>query len=154
MSDTSGFYSVSNGKLVYSSGNLVGPGWELNRADKDTYSYPVNGWYWFDTETAAKEALGIAAIEAAKAAQIAAYTVAVQAHLDSAAQAKGYDSILSAVTYATSTVPRFREEGNAAMHWRDAVWDSCYRTLTSVENGGRAAPTVEELIAELPIANW
>ena len=31
------------GKFVY------GPGFTLLVADKDTYTYPVEGWYWFDT---------------------------------------------------------------------------------------------------------
>jgi hypothetical protein len=26
----------------------------LNRDQKDDHSYPVNGWYWFDTEEEAR----------------------------------------------------------------------------------------------------
>jgi len=45
--DTSGFYNkdamLRAGKFVY------GPGFELHRDLKDTYTYPVNGWIWFDS---------------------------------------------------------------------------------------------------------
>ena len=26
----------------------------LNAVDKDTYTYPIDGWYWFDTDTDAQ----------------------------------------------------------------------------------------------------
>lgn len=45
--DTSGFYNkdfmLRAGKFVY------GPGFELDKDLKDSYSYPVGGWYWFDS---------------------------------------------------------------------------------------------------------
>lgn len=52
--DTSGFYNkdamLRAGKFVY------GPGFTLLVALKDTYTYPVSGWTWFDSaEDAAAE---------------------------------------------------------------------------------------------------
>lgn len=45
--DTSGFYhkemKVRAGLFVY------GPGYTLLKDDKDTYTYPVSGWEWFDS---------------------------------------------------------------------------------------------------------
>jgi len=82
------------------------------------------------------------------------YTNAVQNHLDSTARDKGYDSIMSLCTYATSTNSKFAAEGQAGVAWRDAVWTDCYTILANVESGVRTAPTVEELIAELPQIVW
>lgn len=82
---------------------------------------------------------------------IAALTDAVQQHMDAAAQAAGYDSIASAVTYADEpAVPRFQAEGQALRAWRSQVWSTCYAGLDEVMAGTRAIPTAAELLAELP----
>ena len=86
-------------------------------------------------------------------AQIAEQTkqmalTAVQNMLDSAAKAKGYDSILSACSYAAYPNP-FQAEGQEFVAWRGAVWAKCYEILGEVEAGTRLAPTVLELLAEL-----
>ena len=47
---------------------------------------------------------------------------AVKAHLDTVVQARDYDSIVSACTYATSAVPNYQADGQACVNWRDAVW--------------------------------
>ena len=81
---------------------------------------------------------------------VAQYTAAVQKHLDDFARTRGYDGILSAATYATSTVPKFKAEGQYAVDARDATWAKCYEVLAAVEAGSRPMPTLEELLAELP----
>ena len=80
-----------------------------------------------------------------------AMTDAVQKHLDAAAQARGYDGILSAASYAGDTHPPFDVEGIAYKNWRSAVWLYCYQVLADVKAGTRAIPTPEALIAELPV---
>lgn len=85
---------------------------------------------------------------------IAQYTAGVQKHLDDFAWTRNYDGILSAATYATSTVPKFKAEGQYAVEARDATWAKCYEILAAVEDGTRPMPTLEELIAELPVLTW
>lgn len=85
---------------------------------------------------------------------IASYTAAVQKHLDDTAKQRGYDGILSACTYATSTNEKFQAEGQAAVVWRDAVWSTCYATLAAVESGAAVMPTIDELMAVLPAIIW
>lgn len=85
---------------------------------------------------------------------IAQYTAGVQKHLDDFAKARNYDGILSAATYATSTVPKFAAEGQYAVEARDATWAKCYEILAAVEGGTRPMPTMEELIAEFPVLTW
>lgn len=80
----------------------------------------------------------------------AAAVQAVQAALDLAAQARGYDGILSACSYAVSSHPRFGPEGQAFVAWRDAVWEHCYDVLAQVSAGQRTVPSVPDLLAELP----
>ena len=81
-------------------------------------------------------------------------TSAIQSTLDKKAQERGYDSILSLCTYATSAKPKFKAEGQAGVEWRDEVWAKGYAILADVESGSRAIPTVDELLAELPNFVW
>jgi hypothetical protein len=82
------------------------------------------------------------------------FTDAVQAHLDAFSQTRNYDGILSAATYATSTMPQFRTEGQYAVEARDATWAKGYEILGEVLSGQRPMPTIEEVIAELPPLKW
>ena len=81
-------------------------------------------------------------------------TNAVQKHMDTTVQARGYDNIHTACTYANSTDESFRAEGIACVAWRDSVWRTCYNILAEVKAGNRSIPTVVELIAELPVLEW
>jgi hypothetical protein len=82
---------------------------------------------------------------------VADYIDAVQLHMDTAARSLGYDSIFSAVTYADEpSVPQFQTEGSALRAWRSIMWAQCYTIMAGVEAQTRTAPTISELIAELP----
>ena len=98
------------------------------------------------------EATVLAEIERRRqAAFMANMTAAIQSMLDRAAQAKGYDSILSAVSYKDSLVPRFAAEASAFKAWRDAVWEAATQQLAAVQAGQREAPaSFAALQAELP----
>lgn len=82
------------------------------------------------------------------------YTNYVQDYLDSKAQERNYDGILSACSYAASIDAKFSAEGNACLAWRDNVWKICYQILDDVNSGHRTAPTFEQLKSELPILTW
>jgi len=47
--DTSGFY-MYDAQLYYAKGFVASSQFELNREDKDKYTYPVYGWYYFESE--------------------------------------------------------------------------------------------------------
>ena len=47
---TDGFYKLIDGELLYAPNFVAGPGYELVKEEKDNYSYPINGWSWFDSE--------------------------------------------------------------------------------------------------------
>lgn len=85
----------------------------------------------------------------------AAVTIAVQQRLDEFARTRGYDGILSAATYATSSVPTFAAEGQYAVSARDAHWSKCYEIMAEVEAGTRPMPaSVDEVLAEMPDLAW
>ena len=78
------------------------------------------------------------------------FTDAVQAHLDNAAAALGYDNIVSACSYAGAANP-YQAEGQSFIVWRGNVWTYCYGELAKVQAQTRSVPTVAALIAELPV---
>lgn len=81
-------------------------------------------------------------------------TDGVQNYMDTKAQERGYDNIHTACSYANSTDEIFKAEGTACLAWRDSVWRKCYNILDEVKAGKRAIPTLEEVIAELPVLVW
>ena len=85
----------------------------------------------------------------------AAFTAAIQCRLDDFARTRNYDGILSACTYATSTVPKFKAEGQACVNLRDATWAAAYDVLAKVQAGQRAMPTsIADIEADLPALVW
>lgn len=78
-----------------------------------------------------------------------------QARLDTFAKSRGYDGILSACTYATSQVPRFRAEGQRCVDLRDQTWARLYEILAKVEAGTRPVPlSLADIEADLPALVW
>ena len=86
--------------------------------------------------------------------QLAAFTAAIQAHLDAFARTRNYDGIMSAATYATSTVPKFRAEGQYAVEARDLTWARSYEIMDAVLSRARPMPGLDEVLAELPQLAW
>lgn len=79
------FYKKQDGQLV--SGEFIdGPGYMLSEVGKDEHTYPVDGWYWFESLDAAIAGLANApetlspseVAKAARAAAVEAITVTTQ----------------------------------------------------------------------------
>ena len=82
-------------------------------------------------------------------------TQAIQQRLDEFARSRNYDGILSACTYATSTVPRFKSEGQICVNLRDATWAAAYQILADVQAGKRPMPSsLADIEADLPALEW
>lgn len=110
------------------------------------YAWTVRNW-------TAEE---IAAAQAAAAAALQKSVVdATQARLDAFAQTRSYDGILSACTYAASTVAKFQAEGAYCVQARDATWAALYDVLAQVQAGTRPMPAgYAEIGPELPALVW
>lgn len=75
----------------------------------------------------------------------------VDDHINSTARGLGYESIVTAVSYATEpAVPRFQAEGIALRAWRSLVYARLYELQAEALAGTRPIPTPTELIGLLP----
>jgi hypothetical protein len=54
MEDTSGFYKEENGELIYGPNFVLNKNYELRKETHDQHTYPVDGWYWFDSQDEAR----------------------------------------------------------------------------------------------------
>ena len=105
---------------------------------------------------AEQEAAAIAADQTAKAKTLQESVVAAtQQRLDTFARTRNYDGILSACTYATSTVSQFAVEGQYAVQVRDATWAALYQILAEAEAGTRPVPaSFDDVQPLLPALEW
>lgn len=53
--DTSGFYKIDNGVLLFGPNYVLNSTYELRRETHEQNIYPVDGWSWFDSEKSARE---------------------------------------------------------------------------------------------------
>lgn len=58
---TQGFYKLQEQELYYAPNSVYGPleEFELHKENKDNYIYPVDGWYWFNSEEEARVAFDL-----------------------------------------------------------------------------------------------
>ena len=75
---------------------------------------------------------------------------AVQKMLDDSAVTRGYDSIISECSYASST-GNFGKEAQITVNWRDAVWTYIFQVQGDIDSGARTEPTLNNLLTELPV---
>ena len=74
---------------------------------------------------------------------------AIQQMLDASSATRGYDSIISECSYASST-STFGEEAQLTVNWRDSVWTYVFQAQADIKAGDRTEPTLSELLDELP----
>lgn len=53
------FYKLDGETLLEAPNFVLNKDYELYVADKETYQYPIDGWYWFDSEEEAKQFFNI-----------------------------------------------------------------------------------------------
>ncbi|MCC4298557.1 hypothetical protein [Aurantimonas coralicida] len=108
----------------------------------------ANNIDWAKLVTAEQRAAHVAAT------LVAAFSSAIQAHIDAKAQEGQYDSLLTAVTYRDDPNPQFAAEASALFQWRSDVWTYATSELARVQAGERTMPTVENILTELPEFVW
>lgn len=45
----SGFYKYESDNLLYGPSFVISKDFELRAESKDEHTYPIDGWYWFDS---------------------------------------------------------------------------------------------------------
>ena len=79
----------------------------------------------------------------------------VQLRLDNFARTRGYDNIVSACSYATSSSERYGVEGRYCVLAREQTWDTLFAIESEVLMGTRPMPTdYNQIEPELPMLVW
>ena len=81
------------------------------------------------------------------------YLSALDNRLEETARALGYDSVLSCISYVTSSNSTRAAQAVAMRDWRDACYDAATRLqeqYAAAATSGGELPTVEEFLAMLP----
>lgn len=114
-------------------------------------SHAVLSGEWRIVEGPAPELLSIVVNPYDEATEkIIEYT---QNRLDVFAQTRGYDSMLSLVSYANSTNPKFVAEAQYGIESRDATWQKVYEILDRMKAGGMPL-SYTDIAGELPALEW
>lgn len=78
------------------------------------------------------------------------YRAAVGRHIDQQAQAFGFDSIVTAASYADEPAdPLNQSYGQALRAWRSKCWVKCRAVLDEWQSGG-LEPSIEDVLSQLP----
>jgi hypothetical protein len=111
-----------------------------------------NGWILVPGDTPEEQGLSL---EYLAGQLIQAITTATQSRLDDFAKTRNYDGILSACTYASSTIPKFQVEGQYCVNARDNTWATLYTIMGEVEAGTRPMPSsFADIEPDLPVLTW
>jgi len=57
------FYKNDNGQLLEAPNFVYSKDYTLLKEEKDTYTYPIDGWKWFNTEEEARLEYNILVLE-------------------------------------------------------------------------------------------
>lgn len=82
------------------------------------------------------------------------YENAIQNLVDSTARERQFRDGVTLASYIGSTKPKWAEEAQAFVAWRDNVWFYAYGELAKVQAGQRPQPTVEQFLGEIAPIAW
>ena len=52
------FYKLDQDQLLSAPTAVYAPGYELHKVLRDTYTYPIDGWSWFESDQQARAHFG------------------------------------------------------------------------------------------------
>ena len=84
------------------------------------------------------------------------YFKSIQGQLDFFARTRGYDGIISAVSYATSTDAQYALEGQYCLKLRDDTWKAANKLAADMVSGTIEPLPEDEFVGQLPccFAEW
>ena len=86
---------------------------------------------------------------------ISSVSTILRGQMDEFAKKRGYDNMLSACSYATSTNATYAAEGQHCVNTRDQQWSTLYALFDQIDSGAIEMPTsVDEFVKLLPTMQW
>lgn len=148
---TGGFYSLASKDVYVKAGTWPADGIEITEEERDALLAAEK----------AGSVIQLGANNQPEAVQKtltpdqvrAQYEASAQDLLDSTARAWGYDSVISAASYASSGVAQYKADAQALITWRDSLWQKAFSVESDVKAGTIPMPaTAADFLAMLPAA--
>ena len=101
---------------------------------------------------------GNATAEQIKTAKINTIGASLDMYIDSVAKAKGYGTntmspTAACIAYVGYDNP-YRVEAESFAVWKASIWPIVFQIQADVESGSIPEPTLDEIIAQLPVMVW
>jgi len=77
-----------------------------------------------------------------------------QSNLDAFAQQKGYDNILSVVSYINSSNTTYKNDANTAIHLRDETWTTLNEIINQIKANTIQVTSYSQIANSLPSLVW
>jgi uncharacterized protein (UPF0297 family) len=78
----------------------------------------------------------------------------VKTNLDTFAQQKGYDNILSVVSYINSSNTTYKNDANTAIHLRDETWTTLNEIINQIKANTIQVTSYSQIANSLPSLVW
>jgi hypothetical protein len=78
------------------------------------------------------------------------FATVIDAHVESVAKSKGYNSAASCASYVSDPNAQWAAEATAFVQWRSSVWSTAYQLLATATE----IPTEASVMAALPAMTW
>ena len=77
-----------------------------------------------------------------------------QANLDDFVKQKGYDNVVSAVSYINSSNTIYQSEANTVIHLRDETWSTLYGIIDQIKANTIQVTSYSQIANSLPSLVW
>jgi hypothetical protein len=142
MTNTAGFYKFTANELRYAPTSVHAPNFTLIAADHASYTYPVEGWRYFDSYEAAESYFGLNGASNTDWPGFRQAILTENGYLAAMARARDSqdDAAWAAVTFSLSRLDRFQDKGDFAEYLQGLV------LIVSVQPEQEKGPLIQEFL--------
>jgi hypothetical protein len=143
MTNTAGFYKFTANELRYAPTSVHAPNFTLIAADHASYTYPVEGWHYFDSYEAAESYFELNGASNTDWPGFRQAILTENGYLAAMARARDSqdDAAWAAVTFSLSRLDRFQDKGDFSEYLQGLL------LIVSVQPEQEKGPLIQEFLA-------
>jgi len=143
MTNTAGFYKFTANELRYAPTSVHAPNFTLIAADHASYTYPVEGWHYFDSYEAAESYFELNGASNTDWPGFRHAILSENGYVAAMARARDSqdDAAWVAVTFSLSRLDRFQDKGDFSEYLQGLL------LIVSVQPEQEKGPLIQEFLA-------